>query len=483
MNRPLPPSAVRDRLQQQNAGGAPQAQTRQAQTRRAQPRPAQTRGPRGSVPTTLMVWVLIIYLVVPPQYLLGQAEVTTDSSMGEGNPVARAIKIALLLVSAGIILWKSRVAILEMKTLNRFFVMFLILVPMSVVWSIDPSATSARFVSILSTVMVCLAFTLVGWHRTRFQEVVRPLVVVLLVGSVLWGLAYPEYAIEVGEGTLKNSWRGLTSQKNQFGMLSSFGVILWLHAWLNKETKWFLALPFIVLSFWCVLLSRSSTSLLATTLSCVFMLFLMKAPTSLRRYMPYLVSAFAIIVVVYALAVLNIVPGLSLLLRPIAELSGKDMTFSNRAVIWDIIKEHIQLAPLLGSGYGAYWTGPVPSSPSYSFLARMYFYPSESHNGYLEIVNDLGFVGLICLLGYLVSWIRQSLELMRFDRGQGMLFLALFFQQAITNLSESTWLAINSAFALAVVTLATFAMARSLLEQRLSGAVAPGPAKPRRRRY
>jgi O-antigen ligase len=207
---------------------------------------------------------------------------------------------------------------------------------------------------------------------------------------------------------------------------------------------------------------------MATTLSAVFMVLVMAAPSNLRRFMPYIVSAFAILVVVYALAVLNIIPGTSLLLDPIAELTGKDMTFSNRAVIWNVIKEHVQLAPVFGSGYGAYWTGPVPSSPSFAFLARMGgFYPTQSHNGYLEIVNDLGFAGLLCLLGYLVFWVRQSLLLMRFDRGQGMLFLALFFQQAITNLSESTWLAINSAFAIALATLATCCLSRSLLELKL----------------
>jgi O-antigen ligase len=98
----------------------------------------------------------------------------------------------------------------------------------------------------------------------------------------------------------------------------------------------------------------------------------------------------------------------------------------------------------------------------------LYFYPSEAHNGYLEMVNDLGFVGLACLLCYLVVWVRQSLRLMKFDRAQAALFLAIFFQQAVTNLSESTWLAINSAFAIAVATLATFAMARALLDQRLT---------------
>src|SRR5258707_7592167 len=100
------------------------------------------------------------------------------------------------------------------------------------------------------------------------------------------------------------------------------------------------------------------------------MVLVMVAPSGLRRYMPYIVSTFAVLVVVYALAVLNLIPGTSMLLDPIAEVSGKDMTFSNRAVIWDIIKEHIQLAPMLGSGYGAALARPLPSSASYTLLGR-----------------------------------------------------------------------------------------------------------------
>jgi exopolysaccharide production protein ExoQ len=434
--------------------------------------PAESRAPsppsQGGLIAALLVWVLIIYLVVPIQYLSGDVNLTTDASMAGANPLARTIKLGLLAFSTLIVLSKSRLALMEMRALNRGFLFFLVLVPLSVLWSIDPGATINRYVSILSMVDVALAFTILGWSRTRFQDVLRPALTTLIVASFIWGLMYPQYAIEVGEGTLLNSWRGLTSQKNQFGMLSSFGVVFWLHAWFSKEKPFIVALPFVLLSFYCVLLSRSSTSLMATALSTFFMALVMVAPASLRRYMPYIVSVFATVVVVYALAVLNIIPGSHLLLDPIAALTGKDMTFSNRAVIWDIIKEHIAYQRFLGSGYGAYWTGPVPSSPSYTFLGRMYFYPSQSHNGYLEIVNDLGFVGLICLLSYLYYWVSQSLKLMKFDRSQGMLFLALFFQQAITNLSESTWLAINSAFAIGVAILATLALSRSVLEQRLA---------------
>jgi O-antigen ligase len=183
--------------------------------------------------------------------------------------------------------------------------------------------------------------------------------------------------------------------------------------------------------------------------------------------MRYVVMTFASLVVAYALAVLQLVPGLAtLLLGPITAITGKDMTFTNRAMIWDIIKEHIQLHPILGTGFGAFWTGAVPESPSYIFLTRMYFWPSEAHNGYLDVVNDLGIVGLLCLLGFLAVFVRQSLQLFKTDRSQGALYLALFFQQALTNLSESVWFSPMGILPFIVTTLMTFTLASGLIEQQ-----------------
>jgi exopolysaccharide production protein ExoQ len=425
------------------------------------------RDDRWSLFTGGMVWLLITYLVIPYRYWTG--DVMGAAAMPEASPLARAIKLGLLVVGLLIVLWRSSLGILLVRTLNPFFLAFLALVPLSILWSIDSSATTARFVSILSIAFTCCAFVLLGWHHRRFQNVVRPIVTILLVASLLFGILYPDLAIEAGDqGSLKNSWRGLANQKNAFGELASFGVLFWLHAYLYKEVRRQIALPCLGIAWICIILSRSSTALLASTLSTAFLSLTVSAPANVRRYMPYIVGTFAVIVVIYAMAVLDLIPGLSVMLEPIAQLTGKDLTFSGRGAIWNIIKDQIQSAPWLGSGYGAYWTG-LASSPAYRvFTARLYFYPSESHNGYLEMVNDLGFVGLGCLLGYLIVWVRQSLRLMKFDRAQAVLFLAIFFQQAITNLSESTWLAINSAFAIAVVTLATFALARALLEQRFT---------------
>ena len=96
----------------------------------------------------------------------------------------------------------------------------------------------------------------------------------------------------------------------------------------------------------------------------------------------------------------------------------------------------------------------------------MYFYPGSAHNGYLEVVNDLGVVGLACLIGYLITYVRQALGLLTIDRTQATLYLCLFVQQGLTNLSESHWLSVMSVN-FVIMTLATTCIARALLDSRL----------------
>jgi len=437
-------------------------------------RPRQARK-TGSLLMTAAGWILLLSMTVSWDIFTPLEERHLEGAYGT-NPLARFIKLGLLACGVMTVARQWAAARNLLRELNIFFVAFLALVPASYFWSISAGDTLARFVSILTIVTVWVAVCIASWEPRRFQNLARPVLAFVIIGSIIYSIAAPDLAIEVGEGTLKDAWHGVMTQKNGFGQLSSFSFILWLHGWLAREVKTWKALLFGGCSFACLLFSRSSTSLLASMFVLIFLLMLMRAPTGLRRMIPFLIAAFAGLVLTYALAVLKLVPGLEILLEPITAFTGKDMTFSNRSLIWDIIKEHIQYAPYLGSGYGAYWIGPVMSSPSYSFLQRMYFYPNESHNGYLEIVNDLGFVGLIVMFGYFIVYLRQALRLLRFDRNQSALYLALFFQQAIINLSESCWLNVNSGVSFTVMTFATIALARSALDQRAGGVPIPAAA-------
>jgi exopolysaccharide production protein ExoQ len=370
----------------------------------------------------------------------------------------------------------SRMALLVrvVRSTNRFFIILLVFATLSAVWSIEAHATFSRLSHAWAIILDCLAVVLVGWNASRVQQVTRPILTVLLAGSLLFGLVAPGLAITppIPPDT-QYYWHGLAAQKNGLGSLAAVGALFWFHGWASREVKWLPALCGWAISMACLVLSRSSTSLMATTFASALLLMMSRSSPALRRYMPYIIAAFVVMVLVYALAVLKIVPALEFILKPIFALSGKDATFSARTQIWEIVRAHIQHAPMLGTGYGGYWIGPVSSSPSYVFLRVMYFYPSEAHNGYLDTINDLGYVGLMLLLAYIVAYIAQSLRVWRINRTQGALYIALIFQQMLANLSETHWLFIGNNFI--VLTLATFAIGRTLMEANPARAAQRNP--------
>jgi exopolysaccharide production protein ExoQ len=445
----------------------------QGTARRARRTPAKraSRGPAGGnsrpLLITTLIWSYMTWLIVRWDWMNAQTNdvmVDNTADLYAASSLTRAIKIVVLVIGLALVARQMSKARIVVQQLNRPFIVFSCLVPISAAWSISPSDTLLRFLMLISVLLICLAATSSSWHRTQFQGIVRPLINMILAGSLVVGLMYPHWIIEQGEGTLKNSWHGLLNSKNAFGQAAAFGLVFSTHLWLEGGRRRWLAVLQFALAMTCLLLSRSSTSLLSAVFAVCAMLAIHHFTFRSRKGMRYIVAFFSAVVSIYGLAVLRVLPGLDLLFKPIAMLTGKDQTFSARSMIWEIIEKHIALSPLLGTGYGGYWIGEVPTSPSFVFLSLMYFYPFEAHNGYLDIINDLGYVGLLCLSGYLIVYVRQCVDLFKWDKSQAILFVGLFFMQALINLSESTWLNVASPLSFVIMTFATFALARSLAD-------------------
>src|SRR5262249_55522086 len=160
-----------------------------------------------------------------------------------------------------------------------------------------------------------------------------------------------------------------------------------------------------------------------------FLFAFLRAPAGMRPYQSVFVVALVGMLLVYTLAILHVIPGMSVVLAPVSAITDKGTSLTGRTEIWTILEEHIRDHPVLGAGYAAFWV-PQPDSTmeSYDFIDKMWgFYPGSAHNGYLDVTNDLGLLGLACLLAYIITYVRQSLTLMRIDRNQAALYLAIFF--------------------------------------------------------
>jgi O-antigen ligase len=425
------------------------------------------RDDRHGLALAAMVWVLIVLMIVPEGF--DYAQLLSSRAPSAGSPASRLLWLGLLALGLGVSLWRARLAWRLAHTLNPFFLLLMALALASVAWSIDPALSLRRLVRLGTMVAVCAAFVLMAWHARRLQNVLRPLLTLLLLASLAFGLVMPELAIHhESSPELAGAWRGLANHKNGFGALACISFIFWAHAGLAGEVKSSTAAAASALAALCLLLSRSSTSMAACAFVLLFLLLALRAPRGVRAWLPAIVAVLVSVLLVYTLALLDLMPGLGTLVAPITALTDKDATLSGRTQIWALIAEHISRRPLLGSGYGAYWSAtPTAGTDSFEIVARLgSFYPGTAHNGYLEVTNDLGWVGLIALIGYLIVHVRQALQLLGADPGQGVLFLALFFQQAIGNLSESRWFNVLSVD-FVLMTLASVALARAHLEQQL----------------
>ena len=413
-----------------------------------------------------MVW--LIFVQNAPHSLAGFQAGVAGVNFGAANLSDRSIKLIMLAVGGFLCCIRPRLA-RDVLRMNPGLLAVLATAVASTAWSIAPGQTVLRLVSFFAFFLTCLGFGLASWHPRRFQQVLLPPLMIILAGSLVLGMIAPDLVIEASEQyELKNAWHGLTHGKNELGMVGGMSFIICTQLALSARGSRRIALLAAIASLSCLVLSRSNTSLFASGLAVLSMLVLMLSKTLTRRLASRMVGLAGSLIVIYELAIQNLIPGLSFILAPITFLTGKDTTFSSRTTIWAVIKEHIRQRPLFGTGYGAYWIGPLPESPSYVFLSIMWLYPTESHNGYLEIINDLGLWGLACLLFFIYYYFRNSLRLMKIDRAQGSMFIALLIFELVINLSESDWFSRSNTFA--ILLLASICMARALVDADVSTA-------------
>src|SRR6185369_3496894 len=314
-------------------------------------RPSKVRAAAGGALFMLLAALFwyVFYQNLPGNPLNGAPPGGSDS----GAAVDRTVKIITILVSLAVIVSRWSSTRLLLKNINPGLVAFMVVIPLSTVWSISPNDTLLRSVTLGSIVLVCLAIPLAGWHRRRLQQVAIPPVMYVLLASLVLGSMYPDRIVEIGDDlSQKNAWHGITYTKNLFGMMASIGVILCVNVWLARASKPMWCLIGAAIGVTCLLLSRSSTSLMATALAVMFMVAVMRVPVIRDRFSGVVAIGIASALILFQLWVQRVIPGISVILSTITALTGKDATFSARTIIWDIVKEHIQGAPYLGTGYG-----------------------------------------------------------------------------------------------------------------------------------
>ncbi len=198
----------------------------------------------------------------------------------------------------------------------------------------------------------------------------------------------------------------------------------------------------IVAAIACLLLSQSMTGLVTGILLFLFGLFLRHVTAAAPRVRSSIVLGGAALGFVTA--------WLALLFLPlVVGTLGKDLTLTSRTDIWSAVLSAINERPWLGYGKGGVWFVSA-AEPTSSIVAGTGFPVYQAHNAYLEMVLQLGIIGLVLYLGMLAALVRRGVKLINTDPAMTRYLILFVSLLAVYSITESAtfgiWVALICAF-------------------------------------
>ena len=385
------------------------------------------------IPTT---W-LFITASRPASLWLGMSPTVADAASvyTEGSPVDRTV-FAVLEAIALIVVVGRRRQLGPILRRNWALGLFFFYAALSISWSDYPVVTLKHWIKGIGDLLIVLIVLTEPNVADAIRRLVTRIGFVLLPLSVLFIRYYPLLGRRV-----TNSWTmeavGVCVQKNSLGQLCDFfGLgLLWRFRSVYNDrrnpNRWrhLLALGAVLATIVCLLWwCNSLTSICALSMAGAVML-LSTRPAFRRR--PALVHLLILAVPACTLYALFFQSSGALIAG-----MGRNRTLSGRTEDWPIIIGALDNSVVVGAGYESFWLGPrlqkvwdaMPGLPI-----------TEAHNGYIEILLTLGWIGVVLLGVVIAKGYRDVISLYRRDPDLGSLMIAFFLATTVTAFTEAAF--------------------------------------------
>jgi O-antigen ligase len=299
----------------------------------------------------------------------------------------------------------------------------------SVLWSTAPMISAQRSVSLVAT-------TALGAYlgtRNPLSGLLDLLAWILgftVVLSVGLAIGAPELGVQsTSQGVV--GWRGIFTHKNTLGAVATLGALVFMLKWKGGGRHRWITGACLALSAVAVVMSRAVTALVVTA-SCLLLLPLLgslRLRPGVRIRLMFAVLFAGAAAAMWLLAYSEVVFG----------ALGRGSTLTGRTTMWPVILDVASDRLWLGHGYAAFWLGW--EGPSAAVWQSLGWLTPHSHNGYLDLMLELGVVGVtIFALGLAVS-LQRSVQLVRSTADSASLWPVVFLAfLVLQNVPESALL-------------------------------------------
>jgi exopolysaccharide production protein ExoQ len=407
------------------------------------------------------IWIPTIWMLVIASKPLGSWFGTGGESMEKGSEIDRVFLSVILFLSL-LILIKRHFKWSNVVRQNAWLMLLIGYMFISILWSDIPFVSFKRWTKQLIALVISFLIATEPEPRQAIQSILRRIIYVLIPFSYILIHYFPEHGREYNRWSGELMWLGVTTQKNSLGLFCLFAAFFLIWSFIRRRqgkdppaTRYQTPIEafILIVTLWLMGGPQHNFSYSATT-NVAFSIGLsaLIGLSWMKKHGIAIGSKALIVIVAFSVFYGTVTPFAGKLsVVDISSTFGRDETLSGRSEIWAELIPLAMKRPILGHGFGGFWTTEA------SQKARI----SAAHNGYLDIVLDLGFIGYILFFMFLLSCCQKARREMTTDSDWGICFFCYLLMAVVHNIAESSTVGIAGRLSAILLILAVSSSAGS----------------------
>jgi len=301
----------------------------------------------------------------------------------------------------------------------------------SALWAFSPDRSFVRYTQQL---MVVTSIVLPATLTARTVDLMRSLFLCFacsLVLNLLFVLGGSVTIAQYGSKAVDIGYQGYFVGKNYLGECAAPALLLALDETRHRGRRRATGAIFAVLAIFLVYLSDSKTAL-----GLAFMVPFLAWFTLIVRKITRISPAIILFCIPLCYVVVSSVSHFNM--NRVSYMLYGDSTLTGRTVIWDFVQHEIDRRSLVGWGYQSFWF--VPGSPALTEAPGWVKLMPNAHNGYYDTTLEMGHIGLILLLLFILTTLHAIGRVADRDPARARLLLSLVLFIICYNYFESLWM-------------------------------------------
>lgn len=351
----------------------------------------------------------------------------------EGNPISRYVFLALICLGL-LILIKRKINLSTIIKTNCWLFILYFYTLISIGWAEYPAVSIKRWILISGSLIMVILILLHDNFQGAFEHLFRRYVFICITLSFVFVKFYKNIGFSTGR-LGSRVWTGIAPGKNALGMLCAISLLFLI--WRSIKLKAINILDVFPFLMGTYLLTRagSATANVLTISGLILLYGISILQISFKKMMILTLTLMLLSSGILAFFTSSSITDSS---EFFYRAANRDPTLTGRVPMWQDLLRIGRKHSITGSGYESFWLENLAV-----IWEKYSFGPLNAHNGYIDIYLNLGIIGLMIMIIFILKSLARLVTESALASYHGKIALVFTIIFLLRNITESSFMSVS----------------------------------------